>query len=199
MAKSKAPKTDSKSNAEVQSLSKVKNSSITKPSQTPNAKSKQIAKATAGKINGNPKKAATPSASGSESDSDASESEDEVAKPVTNGKTNGNGVTKEVDTSDSSDSSESGSDASDSDVSDEEKVVASASDDSASESDSESESESESEDEVAPVAVAKDVVMKAVDAGKSAVNGAAKAVAKATASGLSHLREFYPNRILGII
>lgn len=197
MAKTKESKT-SKVKSEVKPLSTVKNASVTKPSQTPNAKSKQIAKETATKINGKkvPKpvvKEATPSSdsdseseanseSGSGSDDSESESDSEVEVKKTaatngkvngkvNGKTNG-GAKKEVDTSDSSDSSDDDSEASDSDSASEKSAAASDSDDSES---------SKSEDEK-PATVVKEIANKAVSAGKSAVNGAAKAVAKATVS-----------------
>merc|ERR1712225_10389 len=179
MAKTKDSKTSSKSKAEVKPTKAVKNASVTKPSQTPKAQSKAIAKETASKVNGKkaPKpvvKAATPSDSES-SDSDSasdSESEAEVKKPVANGKANGktNGAAKkEADSSEDDDDSEADSDSSKS-------AAASDSDDSDSASDSDSEEESK------PVAVAKDVAKKAATTGKAAVNGAAKAVAKATES-----------------
>ena len=156
---------------EVKSLSTVKSGHITKPSQTPSAKAKVVAKETASKVNGKKAvkavKAAPPPSSDSESESgsDASESEEE-AKPVkvANGKTNG--AKKEVDSSDSdSDSSES-EDSEDAD-SDDQKSEAASEDDS---------DDSESDEEEKPV------VAKAVAAAKGAVNGAAKAVAKATVS-----------------
>jgi len=53
MAKTKEPKTSSKKASQRSNqLSAVKNASVTKPSQTPVAKSKQIAKDTAAKVNG---------------------------------------------------------------------------------------------------------------------------------------------------
>ncbi|KAH7398075.1 putative nuclear localization sequence-binding protein [Cadophora sp. MPI-SDFR-AT-0126] len=196
MAKTKDTKTSSKSKAEVKPTKAVKNASVTKPSQTPKAQSKAIAKETASKINGKkaPKavvKAPTPSESeSSDSDSDSaseSESEAEVKKPVANGKANGktNGVAKkEVDSSsdsssdadsDSSDSSEDGDD-SEADSDSPKSAAASDSDD----SDSASDSDSDSEEESKPAAVVKEVAKKAATTGKAAVNGAAKAVAKAT-------------------
>ncbi|KAH7354655.1 putative nuclear localization sequence-binding protein [Rhexocercosporidium sp. MPI-PUGE-AT-0058] len=190
MAKTKDSKTSSKSKAEVKPTKAVKNASVTKPSQTPKAQSKAIAKETAAKVNGKkaPKpvvKAATPSESES-SDSDSasdseSEAEVEVKKPVANGKVNGktNGAAKkEVDSS--SDSSDSDSSASSDDEDDSE--ADSDSQKSASDSgDSDSASDSE-EEESKPVAVVKEVAKKAANTGKAAVNGAAKAVAKATES-----------------
>ncbi len=199
MAKTKNPKTGSKVQSEVTPLSKVKNASVTKPSQTPIAKSKQIAKEVASKaVNGKKvdmktKKATPPPSSDEESDEESAESasseneseseseaEVETKKPAAavNGKANGTSKVKkgEVDTSDSSDSSSaSDSEASDSDSSDDEKSAT---------EDSDHSDASESENEVAaPVAVAaKNAVKKTVDAGKAAVNGAAKAVAKATVS-----------------
>merc|ERR1711939_1162312 len=194
MAKTKDSKTSSKSKAEVKPTKAVKNASVTKPSQTPKAQSKAIAKETASKVNGKkaPKpvvKAATPSDSES-SDSDSasdSESEAEVKKPVANGKANGktNGAAKkEVDSSDSS-SSDADSDSSDSSEDDDDSEADSDSSKSAAASDSDdsdSASDSDSEEESKPVAVAKDVAKKAATTGKAAVNGAAKAVAKATES-----------------
>jgi hypothetical protein len=209
MSKVKASKTDKKSKSDVKSLSAVKGASVTKPSQTPAAKSKQIAKDTATKVNGKKSskpvvKEASPSSSEADSDSeseddksaasgpdsDSSDSETEVAKPVTNGKTNGHVAKKEVhdsssDSSSSSDESESsdgdsdsGSEASDSDSASEQSAAAA--------SDSEdSSSDSDSDEEAAPVKVAKDVTKKAVESTKAVVNGTAKAVAKATVSPFS--------------
>merc|ERR1712225_233671 len=190
MAKTKDSETSSKSKAEVKPTKAVKNASVTKPSQTPKAQSKAIAKETASKVNGKkaPKpvvKAATPSDSES-SDSDSasdSESEAEVKKPVANGNANG-AAKKEVDSSDSS-SSDADSDSSDSSEDDDDSEADSDSSKSAAASDSDdsdSASDSDSEEESKPVAVAKDVAKKAATTGKAAVNGAAKAVAKATES-----------------
>jgi hypothetical protein len=196
MGKTKEPKTGSKSKSEVKPLKAVKNSAVTKPSQTPIAKSKQIAQATAAKINGKPKptkKAATPSDSDSSEDSSAesesgSESEVETTKPTVNGKINGktNGVAKpEVDSSDSSSESSDSSESEDESDSDEEmndadsKKPAAESESDSEASESEEESDEESDEEAAPVAAAKDV--------KKAVNGTAKAVAKPAVSKLSNL------------
>jgi hypothetical protein len=195
-------KTGSKVKSQVKTLSKVKNASVTKPSQTPIAKSKQVAKEVATKaINGNKKsKKVTPPSSDEESDDESAESasseddseddsEDEevTKKPVvaTNGKLNGNDHTKkkEVDTSDSSDSSASETEASVSNSSGDEKPTDEDSDDS---DDSDAESE-----EAAPVAaVTKNTVKKTVQAGKAAVNGTAKAVAKATVSAADIIKYF---------
>jgi hypothetical protein len=198
MAKTKEQsKSGNRVKSEVKHLSKVKDAAVTKPSQTPIAKSKQIAKDVASKaVNGKKadkkSKKVTPPSSDEESDEESTESassesdseaEVEAKKPVaaTNGKTNGNGVVKkqEVDSSDSSDSSStSDSEASGSDSSDDEKSAAEDSDDS-----DDSDASNAESDEAAPVAaVAKNVVTKTVEAGKAAVNGAAKAVAKATVS-----------------
>ena len=190
MAKSKEPKAGSKIKSEVKPLSAVKNASITKPSQTPSAKSKQVAKAVAIKAtNGKSVKKAPPPPSDCESDSDSgsdsasdsnSDSESEVKKvdTPTNGK--GQASKKEVDSSDSSDSTESsGSESdseSDSDAPAPKQQAASDSDDS---DDSASESGSDSDDEVTPATVAKNAVKDTVDTGKNAANGAAKAVTKA--------------------
>merc|ERR1712093_743497 len=150
MAKTKDSKTSSKSKAEVKPTKAVKNASVTKPSQTPKAQSKAIAKETASKVNG---------------------------------KNNG-AAKKEVDSSDSS-SSDADSDSSDSSEDDDDFEADSDSSKSAAASDSDdsdSASDSDSEEESKPVAVAKDVAKKATTTGKAAVNGAAKAVAKATES-----------------
>jgi hypothetical protein len=181
MGKTKEIKTGSKSKSEVKSLSAVKNASVTKPSQTPNAKSKQIAKETASKVSAKTKpvkKAPTPSSdsesSESESGSDsASETEVKVTKPVNgkaNGKTNG-AAKKEVATSESSSESSSSSESeseseSESDSDEEMEDADSKKPAPASDSDS-SDSDSESEEEAAPA---------------KKVNGAAKAAAKATVS-----------------
>lgn len=201
MAKTKEQsKSGSKVKSEVKPLSKVQNVAVTKPSQTPIIKSKQVAKdvpskAMNGKADKKSKKV-TPPSSDEESDEESAESassEDEseaeavVKKPVaaTNGKANGNGKLKkkEVDTSDSSSSSASDSEASDSDSSGDEKSASEDSDDSKDSDASDAESEAP-----APVAaVAKNAVKKTVEAGKAAVNGAAKAVAKATVRTLEPL------------
>lgn len=200
MGKTKEPKTGSKFKSEVKSLSAVKNSSVTKPSQTPIAKSKQIAKEVASKVNGKKEKAAKPvvkaasPSSSDDSDSSASESEAEVpvkaapAAAATNGKANGktngktNGVAKkEVDTSESSSSSDSSADDSedtDSDSGDEKPAASDSEDD--SNSDDSSSDGSDSEDEAKPVAAAKPVEKKV--APKAATDGAAKAAAKTVGS-----------------
>jgi nucleolin len=201
MAKTKEQsKSGSKVKSEVKPLSKVQNVAVTKPSQTPITKSKQVAKdvpskAMNGKADKKSKKV-TPPSSDEESDEESAESassEDEseaeavVKKPVaaTNGKANGNGKLKkkEVDTSDSSSSSASDSEASDSDSSGDEKSASEDSDDS---NDSDA-SDAESEAPAPVAAVAKNAVKKTVEAGKAAVNGAAKAVAKATVRTLEPL------------
>jgi hypothetical protein len=196
MGKTKETKTGSKSKSEVTSLSAVKNSSVTKPSQTPIAKSKQVAKDVASKVNGKKEKASKPvvkaasPSSSDDSDSSASESEAEVpvkAAPATatngkaNGKTNGktNGVAKkEVDTSESSSSSDSSDDDSedtDSDSGDEKPAASDSEDDSNSD-----DSGSDSEEEAKPVAAAKPVEKKV--APKAATNGSAKGAAKTVGS-----------------
>lgn len=124
----------SSKDAEVKALSSVKSGAVTKPSQTPKSKSKELAKQVATKSEKGQKKSKkavkepTPelsSASDSDDDSDAAmssassadsgdESDEEIAAPAV--KTNGtasNGVAKAADaeTSDSSESSDSDADA----------------------------------------------------------------------------------------
>lgn len=169
MGKSKEIKSASKAKTEVATLKSVKNASVTKSSQKPAAKAKATAKETAAKVSKKSKKAATPSSDSeddSASDSSDSESEEEAPAKKTNGKVNGktNGAAKKVEAESSDESSDSSED--------EKKPVAATEDSGDSDS-------SDSDEEAAPVAA---VAKKVVDAGKAAVNGAAKAVAKATVS-----------------
>lgn len=168
MGKVKAPKTDNKSKSE-----------------TPIAKSKQIAKETAAKVNGKDKKPKkvvkepTPSSeseeeeqdssSGSDANSDSESDSDaeEETKPTTNGKTNGHVSSSESSDSEdrSSSDDDSGDEGSDSNAASQKLAAAAVdSDDASSES-----SDSESDDEAA-----------AEETAKPAVNGASKAAVKAT-------------------
>jgi hypothetical protein len=185
---------------------KVKTTLTAKPILPPNKSNKQIAK-----VNGKTKtkpvvKAPSPSpeASSSEEESGSGESESEAeVKPVvkTNGKANGVAKKAEVDSSDSeSSSSESSSEEEDSDSSDDDSdddantSSKKAAESSGSDSDSsEEDSDAESDAEAAPVAA---VAKKAVETGKAVVNGAAKAVVKATVS--SHCITSFSSIILTI-
>lgn len=166
MAKSNT-KTGSKSKSEVKKpvAEKILN---TKSKQTPVVAkaSKKVAKPVV--------KAPSPSSSDSESASEDSDSSEEE-KPVVKAKANGKAAPKKAEVASSSSDSDSSSDDSDSSDSDSGvKPVAAA-----AESEDSDSSEEESDEETAPVAA---VAKKVVDAGKSAVNGAAKVVAKATVS-----------------
>ena len=145
MAKSKVAAGKTR-DAQVKAISSVKGGAITKPSQTPKSKSKEIAKQAAAKVDIGDKKSKktkkepTPESSASESDSDEavtsassassdeeSESEAETSKPaVKSSGTKLNGTVKatvkaDAESSDSSDASNA-SDASDaSDTSDDEE------------------------------------------------------------------------------
>ena len=159
MSKTKQSKTSKKSEVK-SSLSKVKSAAVTKPSQTPVAKSKQIAKETAAKFSGSSqkpekvvKKAATPSSDEDSSDASDSESEVETIKPIikVNGKTNGK-VASESSSgeSDSDESDSSNDDSSDADSGDKMVVVPVAGKDESDSSDS-SEDDDEDSDEEAEV------------------------------------------------
>lgn len=200
MGKSKAPKTSSKKSEVNKSLSTVKNAAITKPSQTPVAKSKQIAKDTAAKVKGHSKKpvkkAATPSSDSDDSaDSDDSESESETEveapKPVAKGKVNGKSNGKVAsdssseESSEESDSSESDDESSEADSGDEKVVApaAAATKDDSDDSDSSEDDEEDSEDET-PAA-------KVEAAAPAKVNGAAKAVKAVSHISTSHMIATY--------
>ncbi|KAJ9646575.1 nuclear localization sequence binding protein [Coniosporium apollinis] len=187
MAKSKVKGGDAKkvvAEKATKALTSVKEGRVTKPSQTPKAKSKEVAKQAVSKADTKDKKSkkakkapTPPPVSSSESESEAetsassessdSESEVEAPEPV---KANGAAkVSKKVDTSESSESEED-DEASSSD-SDEEEAPAkvngavngdakAGAEDTSSESESESESdeedaESDEEDAKAPVVAAK--------------------------------------------
>ncbi|KAL8911530.1 MAG: hypothetical protein Q9172_007655 [Xanthocarpia lactea] len=170
MGKSKAAQAGKPAkHAEVKALSSVKGAAVTKPSQTPKSKSKELAKQVAVKSDEGHKKSKkakkepTPEPSSqSESDSDeamssassadSDDESDEEIVPVA--KTNGvasNGIAKTAagETSDSSESSDEGADAGAPAVAGAPKganEVASSDDD--SEDDSEDESDDESDDEI---------------------------------------------------
>ncbi|KAK0511130.1 hypothetical protein JMJ35_006682 [Cladonia borealis] len=163
----KATKTSK--DTQVKSISSVKEGAVTKPSQTPKAKSKEMAKQVAMKADKKSqkgKKEPTPvSSSGSESASSASsddESEEEAPAPTQAAKTNGvkaNGVAKAAAKVDAESSDSSESSASDDEAKPAAKAGAVAKDDSDSEdegtsegtSEGSSEEESDEEDEAPKV------------------------------------------------
>ena len=166
MAKDKSAKPEkaikSSKDTEVKSLSPVKHGAVTKPSQTPKSKSKEMAKQVAVKADKADKKSKkakkepTP-VSSDESDSEdveedsasSSGSEDELPVPKQGGKVNGNAKAAANDDSDSSESSASSDDEAPKSKSASAAATAGAKDDSdaGSEETSEGTSEESSDDE----------------------------------------------------